>query len=88
MKTEALPGAQARPGSPASLRAVQNCKPAITYCHSPIDIELEDEEMPQVNEESEQKPKQAAQLPSSKVPQAPPKKSTTAFVSALAFNSG
>ena len=88
MKTEVLPGAQARPGSPASLRAMKKRKPTITYCHSPIDIELEDEEMPQVNEESEQKPKQAAQLPSSKVPKAPPKKSTTAFVSALAFNSG
>ena len=87
MKTETLPGTQAWAGSPASLMAVKKLKPTITYCYSPIDVLDEDAEMAEVNEESEQKPKQAGQPPCSKVPQAPPKKSTTMFVSALAFNS-
>ena len=47
------------------MRAVNKSKPTITYCHSPIDIiELEDAEMPEVDEESQQKPKQAGQQPS------------------------
>ncbi len=37
------------------MRAVNKSKPTITYCHSPISVDLEDAEMAEVNEDSQQK---------------------------------